>query len=64
MTSPLVVMVAVEALGAALLTFLVTVVEAIIFLVGAREVICLVGDMVRNNLKKRKIIVRINKGKE
>ena len=63
MTSLLVVMVAVEALGATFLTFLITVVEAVVFLVGARKVICLVGDMVRNNLKK-KIIVRINKGKE
>ena len=64
MTSPVVVMVAVEALEAAFLTFLVTVVEAVNFLVVARELFCLVGDMVRNNFKKRKIIVGINKGKE
>ena len=49
MTSPLVVMVAVEALGAAFLTFLVTMEEAVFFLVVARELFCLVGDMVRNN---------------
>ena len=61
MTSPLVVMVAVEALGAAFLTFLVTEAET----VDGLELLCLVvGDMVRNNSKKRKIVVGINKGKE
>ena len=64
MTSPLVVMVAVEALGAAFLTFLVTMEEAVIFLVVARELFYLVGDMVRNNLKKRKTTVGISMGKE
>ena len=64
MTSPLVVIVAVEAFGAAFLTFLVTMEEAVCFLVVARELFCLVGDLVRKNFKKRKIIVGINKGKE
>ena len=57
------VMVAVEALGAAflILTFLVTEAET----VDGLELLCLVvGDMVRNNSKKRKIVVGINKGKE
>ena len=51
----------VEALGAAFLTFLVTEAET----VAGLEMLCLVvGDMVRNNFKKRKMIVGINKGKE
>ena len=44
---------AVEALGATFLTFLVTMVEAVIFLVVARELLCFVGDMVRNNFRKK-----------
>ena len=52
-----------EALGAAFLTFLVTEAETVDGL--ELELLCLVvGDMVRNNSKKRKIIVGINKGKE
>ena len=53
MSSPLVVMMAVEALGAAFLTFLVTKEEAANGLLVVRELFCLVGDMVSNKLEKR-----------
>ena len=53
MTSPFVVMVAVEALGEAFLTFLVTEAEAADCLAVVREFFCLVGDMVRNNWKRK-----------
>ena len=49
MSSPLVVMMAVEALGAAFLTILVTEAEAADDFLVVRELFCLVVDMVRNN---------------